>query len=47
MDLIVSLIGVVLLVAGLALLFGPWALVATGVVLAAAGLLVDWERERP
>lgn len=36
--------GVVLVVAGLTWLFGPWALVLSGVSVAAVGLLIDEER---
>lgn len=47
MGLIVSLItaaaGVALVVVGLFLLFGPVAMVACGVVLVVAGVLIDWE----
>lgn len=35
--------GATLVVAGLFLLYGPWALVAAGGVLALAGLLIPWE----
>lgn len=35
--------GAALVVAGLIVLFGPVAAVASGAVLVAAGILVDWE----
>lgn len=45
--MIVSLLavaaGVALVVAGLFMLYGPWALVAAGAALVAGGLLIDWE----
>lgn len=44
MGVIVTLAGLALLVASLVVLFGPWAGVATGLGLALAGVLVDWER---
>jgi hypothetical protein len=44
MGVIVTLAGIALLAASLVVLFGPWAGVITGVLLAAAGVLVDWER---
>jgi hypothetical protein len=44
MGVIVTLTGIALLAASLVVLFGPWAGVASGVLLAAAGVLVDWER---
>ncbi len=39
----VILIGVLVIVAGLAWLFGPYALIASGVVLCVAGLFVDFD----
>lgn len=39
--LLLTLVGVALVVVGAAALAGPWALVASGAVLAAVGLLVD------
>lgn len=36
-------VGAVLVVVGLIVLFGPWAAVACGVAVVAAGLLVPWE----
>jgi hypothetical protein len=44
MGVIVTLLGLLLLVASLVVLFGPWAGVLSGVGLAVAGVLVDWER---
>lgn len=35
--------GVVLIIVGLIVLFGPWAAVAAGVVLVTVGLFVPWE----
>lgn len=42
-GLAICLSGVALAVVGLFLLFGPLALVGSGVAIAAAGLLIDWE----
>jgi hypothetical protein len=44
MGLIVTLAGLAIMVAGLVTLFGAPAAVACGLVLAVAGLVVDWER---
>lgn len=41
---LVTLTGVMLVTAGGTLLFGPWALVAAGVVLVLLGVVVDWEK---
>jgi glucose dehydrogenase len=41
---LLALAGVALLVTGLVLIFGSWAMVAAGVALLAAGLVPDWER---
>lgn len=47
MGLILSLAvvttGTALIVAGATWLLGPWALIVSGIVLVAAGLLIDWE----
>lgn len=44
MGLIVTLTGAAVATLGLFLLFGAWALVAAGLAVAVAGMLVDWDR---
>ena len=40
----IALVGVALIVAGTTVLFGPWALVASGVVLVVLGAGLDLEK---
>lgn len=46
MTVVVQVLGALLVVAGLALLFGPWALVAGGAVLLVGPELIEGVRHR-
>lgn len=43
-GVVVALVGVLALSVAAVWLFGPYGLAATGVVLVAVGVVVDWER---